>query len=85
LHEPLARREIPWAGQPVALVIAETPEAAADAAALVMVETTRSNHPRSRSRDRPRRYGRGRTGGREAGATGDRSTPPSVAEPRSSP
>ena len=40
LHEPLARREILWAGQPVALVIAETPEAAADAAALVMVETT---------------------------------------------
>ena len=40
LHEPLARREILWAGQPVALVIAETPEAASDAAALVMVETT---------------------------------------------
>lgn len=40
LHEPLARREILWAGQPVALVVAETPEAAADAAALVMVETT---------------------------------------------
>jgi CO/xanthine dehydrogenase Mo-binding subunit len=39
-HEPLARREILWAGQPVALVIAETPEAAADAVALVMVETT---------------------------------------------
>ena len=40
IHEPLARREILWAGQPVALVIAETPEAASDAAALVMVETT---------------------------------------------
>ncbi len=40
LHEPLARREILWAGQPVALVVAETPEAAADAAALVLVETT---------------------------------------------
>lgn len=40
LHEPLARREILWAGQPVALVVAETPEAAADAAALVVVETT---------------------------------------------
>ena len=40
IHEPLARREILWAGQPVALVIAETPQAAADAAALVMVETT---------------------------------------------
>ena len=40
LHEPLARREILWAGQPVALVVAETPEAAADAAALVIVETT---------------------------------------------
>ncbi len=40
LHEPLARREILWAGQPVALVVAETPEAAADAAGLVMVETT---------------------------------------------
>src|SRR4029079_17961037 len=40
LHEPLARRAILWAGQPVALVAAETPEAAADAAALVIVETT---------------------------------------------
>src|SRR6478609_4135136 len=40
LHEPLARRELLWAGQPVALVIAETAEAAADAAALVVVETT---------------------------------------------
>ncbi|MFL5717039.1 MAG: xanthine dehydrogenase family protein molybdopterin-binding subunit [Chloroflexota bacterium] len=40
LHEPLARSEILWAGQPVALVIAETPEAAADAAALVVVEST---------------------------------------------
>jgi CO/xanthine dehydrogenase Mo-binding subunit len=39
-HEPLARREILWAGQPVALVVAETPEAAADAAELVVVETT---------------------------------------------
>ena len=39
-HEPLARREILWAGQPVALVVAETAEAAADAAALVLVETT---------------------------------------------
>jgi CO/xanthine dehydrogenase Mo-binding subunit len=35
IHEPLARREILWAGQPVALVVAETAEAAADAAALV--------------------------------------------------
>src|SRR4249919_297344 len=40
LHEPLARSEILWAGQPVALVIAETPEAAADAAALVVVTST---------------------------------------------
>ena len=40
LNEPLARREILWAGQPVALVVAETPEAAADAAMLVVVETT---------------------------------------------
>ena len=40
LHEPLARAEFLWAGQPVALVVAETPEAAADAAALVLVETT---------------------------------------------
>ncbi len=40
LHEPLARHEILWAGQPVALVIAETPEAAADAAPLVVVEAT---------------------------------------------
>ena len=39
-NEPLARNEILWAGQPVALVVAETPEAAADAAMLVMVETT---------------------------------------------
>ncbi len=39
-HEPLARREILWAGQPVALVVAETPEAAADAVALVVVEAT---------------------------------------------
>jgi CO/xanthine dehydrogenase Mo-binding subunit len=41
VHEPLARTEILWAGQPVALVVAETPEAAADAAALVLVATTR--------------------------------------------
>jgi len=40
LHEPLARAEILWAGQPVALVVAETAEAAADAAACVLVETT---------------------------------------------
>ena len=40
IHEPLARSEILWAGQPVALVVAETPEAAADAATLVVVETT---------------------------------------------
>ena len=40
LHEPLARHEILWAGQPVALVVAETAEAAADAAGLVLVETT---------------------------------------------
>ena len=39
LHEPLARHEILWAGQPVALVVAETAEAAADAADLVLVET----------------------------------------------
>jgi len=40
LHEPLARHEILWAGQPVALVVADTAEAAADAAQLVLVETT---------------------------------------------
>ncbi|HEX6869329.1 MAG TPA: xanthine dehydrogenase family protein molybdopterin-binding subunit [Candidatus Limnocylindrales bacterium] len=40
LYQPLARSEILWAGQPVALVIAETPEAAADAAELVLVETS---------------------------------------------
>ncbi len=40
IHEPLARHEILWAGQPVALVVAETAEAAADAAPLVLVETT---------------------------------------------
>ena len=39
-NEPLARREILWAGQPVALVVAETAEAAADAAMLVVVETS---------------------------------------------
>jgi CO/xanthine dehydrogenase Mo-binding subunit len=39
LHEPLAREEILWAGQPVALVVAETAEAAADAVQLVQVET----------------------------------------------
>jgi CO/xanthine dehydrogenase Mo-binding subunit len=40
IHQPLARSEILWAGQPVALVVAETPQAAADAAQLVLVETT---------------------------------------------
>ncbi len=40
IHQPLARREILWAGQPVAIVVAETPEAAADAVPLVMVETS---------------------------------------------
>jgi CO/xanthine dehydrogenase Mo-binding subunit len=40
LHQPLARSEILWAGQPVALVVAETAEAAADAANLVFVETS---------------------------------------------
>ena len=40
VDEPLASHEILWAGQPVALVIAETAEAAADAALLVTVETT---------------------------------------------
>ena len=40
IHEPLARYEILWAGQPVALVVAETAEAAADAAALVVVDTS---------------------------------------------
>jgi CO/xanthine dehydrogenase Mo-binding subunit len=37
LVEPLARDEVVFAGQPVALVIAETPEAAADAVELVDV------------------------------------------------
>ncbi len=36
--EPLAREEIVWSGQPVALVIAETAAAAEDGAALVLVE-----------------------------------------------
>ena len=40
IHQPLARREILWAGQPVAIVVAETPEAAADAVSLVVVETS---------------------------------------------
>ncbi|MDA0182819.1 xanthine dehydrogenase family protein molybdopterin-binding subunit [Solirubrobacter phytolaccae] len=37
--EPLAREEIVWAGQPVALVIAESEAAAEDGAALVDVDT----------------------------------------------
>lgn len=37
--EPLAREEIVWAGQPVALVVAESEAAAEDAAALVDVDT----------------------------------------------
>jgi CO/xanthine dehydrogenase Mo-binding subunit len=36
--EPLAREEIVWAGQPVALVVAESEAAAEDAAALVVVD-----------------------------------------------
>src|SRR3954471_7319240 len=36
--EPLAREEVGWAGQPVALVIAESDAAAEDGAALVWVE-----------------------------------------------
>src|SRR4051812_19673569 len=36
--EPLAREEIVWSGQPVALVIAETEAAAEDGAALVIVD-----------------------------------------------
>ena len=36
--EPLAREEIVWSGQPVALVVAETEAAAEDAAALVFVD-----------------------------------------------
>jgi CO/xanthine dehydrogenase Mo-binding subunit len=39
-NEPLARNEIVWAGQPVALVVAETAEAAADAALLVVIDST---------------------------------------------
>jgi CO/xanthine dehydrogenase Mo-binding subunit len=38
MHEPLARDEVVFAGQPVALVLAETPEAGADAAAMVEVD-----------------------------------------------
>jgi len=38
LAEPLARSEVIFAGQPVALVVAESPEAAADAADAVVVE-----------------------------------------------
>ena len=40
IFQPLARDEIVWAGQPVALVIAETPEAAADGAELVYVDSS---------------------------------------------
>src|SRR4051794_5401184 len=36
--EPLAREEIVWSGQPVALVVAETEAAAEDAAGLVWVD-----------------------------------------------
>ena len=39
MFEPLARGEAVFAGQPVALVVAETESAAADAAALVVVRT----------------------------------------------
>ena len=39
MFEPLAREEILFAGQPVALVVAETESAAADAVELVSVET----------------------------------------------
>ncbi len=38
--EPLAREEIVFSGQPVALVVAETPAAAEDAAMLVVVDET---------------------------------------------
>jgi CO/xanthine dehydrogenase Mo-binding subunit len=38
LHEPLARAEVVYAGQPVAIVVAQTAAVAADAAALVEVE-----------------------------------------------
>lgn len=41
MYEPLARDEALFAGQPVALVVAETETAAADAAQLVMVEVER--------------------------------------------
>src|SRR5438105_3283938 len=38
LYEPLAREEVVYAGQPVAMVVAETEAAAADGAELVQVE-----------------------------------------------
>jgi CO/xanthine dehydrogenase Mo-binding subunit len=38
MYEPLARDEVVFAGQPVALVLGETPESAADAVSLVQVE-----------------------------------------------
>lgn len=41
MFEPLARGEALFAGQPVALVVAETEEAAADAAGLVVVDAER--------------------------------------------
>jgi CO/xanthine dehydrogenase Mo-binding subunit len=41
MYEPLARHEALFAGQPVALVVAETEDAAADAAELVAVEVER--------------------------------------------
>lgn len=41
MFEPLARGEALFAGQPVALVVAETEEAAADAVGLVMVDAER--------------------------------------------
>src|SRR5262245_34578948 len=37
--EPLAREEIVWSGQPVAIVVAETEAAAEDGAGLVIVDT----------------------------------------------
>src|SRR5437763_15580115 len=38
LHEPLARQEVVYAGQPIALVVAESEALAADGAGLVEVE-----------------------------------------------
>ena len=59
LYEPLARDEVVYAGQPVAIVVAETEAIASDAVDLVELDSNRSSRSRtssspcSRARQRP--------------------------------